>query len=357
MEHGLQKLPIEIDYSELLPLLNKATFALGTLSGLFRIIPNPCLLISPLTTREATLSSKIEGTLSTLTDVYEYEAGVKTEHIDIAEVINYRTSLEYAIGELKEKDFDLELLKKMHEILMKDVRGGDRNPGEFRKIQNWIGKFGAPVGKARYVPPPPEIVDELLENLREYMVHDEKDPLVQAGLIHSQFESIHPFLDGNGRIGRLLIPLFLYRKKLLPYPILYVSEYLEENRDEYYDALWRVTRDKDYITWLKFFLTAVKEQCDRTQKTIYDIMALYEDTKKTASEIKSPYALAFVDLIFRRPIFSGKVVETNLNTNRTTVMRLVQAFTKMGIIREMAEKKRNRLYRFDRLFDILNGTV
>jgi len=350
----LRMLPVEIDYTELVPLLNKAAFSLGTLAGLFRIIPNPCLLISPLANREAALSSKIEGTMSTLTDMYKYEAGEEADHKDVAEVVNYRKSLDYAVQALKEGDFDLELLKKMHEILLTDVRGGEKDRGKFREIQNWIGKVGSSIGKARYVPPPSERLDTFLENLRQYMVHDEKDPLVQAGLIHSQFEAIHPFIDGNGRIGRLLIPLFLYKKKLLPYPILYISEYLEENRDEYYECLWRVTRDNDYLSWLKFFLTAVEAQCKRTQKTIYEMMALYEETKSKAATIKSPYSLMFVDLIFKRPIFSRKVVETALETNRTTVMRLLQSFTEMGIVNELPNRKRNRLYRFDKLFDTLD---
>lgn len=352
----LRRLPLEVDYSELTPLLTDAMFSLGKLGGLFRILPNPCLLISPLTTREATLSSRIEGTQSTLTDVYKYDAGELTEHADVAEVVNYRKAMEYGIKKVKESEFSLELIQKLHEILLTGVRGEERNPGQFRNIQNWIGRIGASASRARYTPPPPEQIDSLLENLRQYAVMEEKSPLVLVGMIHAQFESIHPFIDGNGRIGRLLIPLMMYRKGLLPYPILYVSEFLEENRKEYYEHLWGYTEEDNHIGWLKFFLEAVKIQSDRTQKTIYDTMELYEATKQKAAEIKSPYALPFVDMIFKRPIFSGKVVETQLETNRTTVMRLVKYFQKLDIIRVMDGRMRNRLYRFDKLLDTINTT-
>jgi Fic family protein len=351
----IKKLPLDIDYSDLITPLHKATYSIGKLDGLLRILPNPSLLMSPLTTKEATLSSKIEGTQSSLSDVYKFEAGEATEHSDVAEVVNYRKALEYGIKEIKTRPLDLELIREIHKILLTNVRGQEMNVGNFRTIQNWIGKKGTPIEKARYIPPTPQDLNSYLENITEYFSFEEKDPLVQAGIIHAQFESVHPFIDGNGRIGRLLVPLFLFKRSVLTYPVLYISEYFENNRTEYYDKLFAFTEKDARGEWLKYFLTAVNEQSEKTQKTIYKTMALYEDTKHTASSIKSPYALLFVDLIFKRPIFSRKVLETNLNTNRTTVLRMINTFTEKGIIQEIPGRQRGSLYRFGKLFDLINN--
>ena len=351
----IKKLPLAIDYSELITPLHKATYSLGKLDGLLKVLPNPSLLISPLTTKEATLSSKIEGTQSSLSDVYKFEAGEATEHSDVAEVVNYRKALEYGIKEIKTHQLDMDLIKKMHKILLTGVRGQEMDAGNFRKIQNWIGRKGTPLEKARYIPPPPEKLQSYLKNMQDYFSFEEKDPLIQAGIIHAQFESVHPFIDGNGRIGRLLVPLFLCRKNVLTYPVLYISEFFENNRPEYYEKLFSFTETDSQIGWLKFFLTAVIEQSEKTQKTIYKTMALYDDSKFIASSIKSPYSLMFIDLIFKRPIFSRKVVEVQLNTNRTTVLRLINAFTQKGIIQEIPGRQRGALYRFGKLFDLINS--
>jgi Fic family protein len=351
----IKKLPLAIDYPELITPLHKASYSLGKLDGLLRILPNPALLISPLTTKEATLSSKIEGTQSSLSDVYKFEAGEATEHSDVAEVVNYRKALEYGIREIKTQPLDLNLIREMHKILLTGVRGQEMNVGNFRTIQNWIGKKGTPVEKARYIPPPPQDLASYLDNIQEYFSFEEKDPLVQSGVIHAQFESVHPFIDGNGRIGRLLVPLFLFKRNVLTYPVLYISEYFENNRAEYYEKLFSFTEKEDRTEWLKFFLTAVTEQSEKTQKTIYKTMALYEETKVQAATIKSPYSLLFVDLIFKRPIFSRKVLETHLNTNRTTVLRLINTFTEKGIIQEIPGRQRGSLYRFGKLFEMISN--
>jgi len=351
----IKKLPLAIDYSELITPLHKATYSIGKLDGLLRILPNPSLLISPLTTKEATLSSKIEGTQSSLSDVYKFEAGEATEHSDVAEVVNYRKALEYGIKEIKTRPLDLALIREMHKILLTDVRGHEMDVGNFRTIQNWIGKKGTPIEKARYIPPSPQNLQDYLENIQSYFSFEEKDPIIQAGIIHAQFESVHPFVDGNGRIGRLLVPLFLCRKSVLTYPVLYISEFFENNRQEYYEKLFSFTETNSPLEWLKFYMAAVTDQSEKTQRTIYKTMALYEDSKLTASSIKSPYALMFIDLIFKRPIFSRKVVETQLNTNRTTVLRLIKTFTEKGIIQEIPGKQRGSLYRFGKLFDMINN--
>ncbi len=354
MATQLKKLPISLNYEELIPYINKANYSLGKLDGLFRIIPNPRLLISPLAAKEATLSSKIEGTQSSLPDMYKFESGEETKYQDVLEIVNYRKALYLGIDELGKTELDLGVLKKLHYILMSGVRGEDQFKGEFRTIQNWISKKGHPIEKAIYIPPVAEKLMDYLKNFEDYLNYEEKDPLVQAGILHYQFEAIHPFIDGNGRIGRLVIPLFLYKKGLLSYPILYISEYLEENRDKYYDLLKQVTEKGEYTEWIKFFLIAVQEQSEKTQKTILKTMKLYEETKALVSSVRSQYSLGLVDLIFRMPVVSRTQIQDNLNVNRTTVLRLVNLFTELGIIKEIQDRKRNKIYSFDKLFKILN---
>ena len=348
----LNKLPAKIDYSGFISSLTKANYSLGKLNAFFKFLPNPDLLITPLLVKEATLSSKIEGTQSSITDVYLHEAGQKTTYEDVKEIVNYRKALEYAREILKQKPIHLNLIKQMHSILMQNVRGHDRNRGEFRKVQNWIGIPGTPIEQATYVPPPPEQVTEYMDNLEKYLNSSGEDFLVQAALVHAQFECIHPFVDGNGRIGRILIPLFLYAKEMISHPALYVSEFFEKNRRDYYTLLNKISNENDYEDWIKFFLEGVYWQSEKTQDTINQMLKLYNEIKEKLYAFKSPYSFKVLDFLFDRPIFTSREIIEKLKLNKVTVSRLIKMFVKIKVIEESA-KKRNRIFIFRKLLRII----
>ena len=249
------KLPLgNIAWDTLLPSIVKANAALAKFDGLLENIQNPLIFLAPLLTQEAVLSSRIEGTEASFSDILEYEAAPQRptkNYNDIEEVINYRAALKYAEKELAKRPICLNLIRDIHAILLKGVRGENKARGEFRRIQNWIGPPGSTIETATFVPPSPELVLESLSNWERYCHYEEKDSLVQLSVIHAQFEIIHPFLDGNGRLGRILIPLFLKEKKLLKYPSLYVSEYFEKNREEYYKKLRNITEMGKWNEWIE----------------------------------------------------------------------------------------------------------
>lgn len=352
MNRKLDKLPANIDYSVLLPFISKAQYSLGKLESLLKLVPNPALLLGPLMVKEATLSSKIEGTRSSISDVYLYEAGEKPRHDDAKEVVNYLDALKYAQKVLEKKPIHLNLIKEMHHMLMDRVRGFDKGRGEFRRVQNWIGRPGTPIEEATYVPPAPGLVMEYMDNLEKYINSDDKDPLAQAALIHSQFEAIHPFIDGNGRIGRILIPLFLYEKKILSFPALYISEYFEIKSDEYYSRLQGAHEDKDPTRWARFFLEGVCWQSEKTQKTIGEIFALYNEIKDKLFSYKTIYSIKLLDYIFKTPIFTSRNIVETLHLNKVTANRTIKMFVGLKLLSESG-KKRNNVYIFDKLLNIL----
>jgi len=305
-----QKLPLkDVQWEPLIPLIGSANRSLAYYDGILQGVANPELLLSPLTTQEAVLSSKIEGTIATLGDVLKFEAGEspkeESRQQDIYEIINYRKALNKAVEELKTRPFNLNLLKRLHSTLLDSVRGRNKSPGEFRKVQNWIGSPGTPIEKAEFVPPSPNHVLESLDNWEKYFHTDRPDALVQLGVLHAQFEIIHPFLDGNGRLGRMVIPLFLYEKKILSRPIFYLSEYLDKHRDEYIDRLRMIgQRDDSWNRWIEFFLTAVHEQAKLNAQRARTIIDLYEDLKHRVLQLThSQFAVPLLDLLFKRPIF------------------------------------------------------
>jgi Fic family protein len=307
-----QKLPItKIHWEGLIPLIGTANRSLAYYDGILQGITNPALLLSPLTTQEAVLSSKIEGTQATLGDVLKFEAGAlpqkEERHNDIQEIMNYRRALATTENTLKTKPFHLNLLKEIHSILLKSVRGTNKSPGEFRKIQNWIGRPGTPIEEAEFIPPPPQMVMEFLDNWEKYYHRDRPDPLVQLAVLHGQFEIIHPFLDGNGRIGRMILPLFLYEKKVLSRPMFYLSKYLEIHRDEYTACLKALSEQNDgWDKWISFFLNAVDKQAQENTKTVRSIIELYSDLKKRVIDVThSQFAIPLLDQIFQRPIFQS----------------------------------------------------
>lgn len=311
-----QQLPHnDVQWEPLIPLIGQANRALALYDGILYGVPNPAVLLSPLTTQEAVLSSRIEGTQATLGDVLKFEAGeepkLEARRLDIQEIVNYRQALREAERELKRRPFNLNLLLKLHAKLLDSVRGRDKGRGRFRTIQNWIGSDGTPMEKAAYIPPEPRLLPKLLDNWEKYYHMDRPDPLVQLAVVHAQFEIIHPFVDGNGRLGRILIPLYLYEKKILSQPMFYLSAYLDSHRDEYIQRLRALGEEAGaWNHWISFFLTALIEQAKQNATKARAIMDLYERLKERVLNLtRSQYAVPMLDLLFERPILRSSDLE------------------------------------------------
>ncbi|MFB6192722.1 MAG: Fic family protein [Candidatus Nanohaloarchaea archaeon] len=351
----------ELDLSEeTLYYLAEAESSLGDLSGTGRNLLNPQLLISPYMKREAVLSSKIEGTKASLTDLYQFEidedSGEAAE--DVQEVKNYSRALEYGEERIKQGEtIDLDLIKKLHEILMDDVapeRGANINAGIFRTIQNWID--GTNPDNARYVPPHPERVEGLMRNIEHFIQDPPKmSELVNIGLIHYQFESIHPFVDGNGRIGRLLIVLYLMERGKLSQPLLYLSAYFNKHRQEYYDHLLRVSQEADFDSWLRFFLKGIKEQAEDALERAKKIDDLKDDyTSRMREKERSDSFLRGIEFIFQKPVFTiNDMAEEAEEMSYSTANRVVKQLVQDGIISQVGDRERNKRYKCQELLDIL----
>lgn len=341
-----QKLPLkEVKWEPLIPLIGKANRSLSHYDGILYGVLNPEVLLSPLTTREAVLSSKIEGTRATLGEVLKFEAGEQPEEesrrLDIQEIINYRKALHYAEDSLKARPFNLNLLLELHSIILDSVRGRNKSRGKFRTMQNWIGPPGSPVEKAEFVPPDPLSLMEHLDNWEKYY-HDERpDPLVQLAIIHAQFEIIHPFLDGNGRIGRILIPLFLYEKKMLSRPMFYLSAYLEEHRDEYVTRLRALGQNESaWNEWIEFFLIALDEQARENATKARAIIELYARLKTSVIELThSQFAVPLLDQLFERPLFQSSHLRFTADPkpSRQAVANLLRTLRETGILKVVRE--------------------
>ena len=357
------KLPPKIDYVSLIKEIGQAREALGELKGLLINVSNFDLLVSPLLTKEAVLSSQIEGTQATLEDVLKYEAEDKfsqddRKERDIREILNYRRAIHLAIKELKKKPIGENFIKKLHFVLLDSVRGSNKDRGNLRRMQVYIAQPGMPMEEAIYIPPPIPELPRLLSNWEKYInSYQEKDVLVQIGVAHYQFEAIHPFTDGNGRIGRLLIPIFLYQRKILPYPVLYISEYFEKHRREYYDLLNQVSQKGDWESWLKFFLDAIRIQSQRTAAIIYQTKFLYETLKRDISAVNSIYAINLLDAIFTKPIITFASIKNKIKPKSyQTIYNLLEKFVKMKILKPLPGRKRNKIYIFPELLKILEET-
>ncbi len=356
-----ESLPLQsVDWTRFITLIGQANAELARYDGILQGIINPGVLLSPLTTKEAVVSSKIEGTQASLEEVLQYEASpdTKTEkYDDIREVINYREAMRFAISWMKEKPITLNLIKQTHGILLDSVRGKNKSRGIFRTSQNFIGKPGATVEQASYVPPEPAILMEHLSNFEKYIHYDEKDPLVQLAIVHAQFEVIHPFLDGNGRLGRILIPLFLFEKKVLHSPMFYVSEYLENHREEYYAKLRALSEEKEWDNWIEFFLRAVIEQAKANSIKAKSILALYERKKTRITEIThSQYAIKILDTIFASPIFNTTDFIKHSRIPKPSAMRYLKMLRKEGILVTLkaGSGRRAEVMMFKKLIDIVD---
>lgn len=350
-----------LDHARLIRLTGPANAALARYDGLLQSVINPTLMLSTLTTHEAVLSSRIEGTQATVDEALEYEAGVefdaeKTK--DIQEVVNYRNALSLAKEALTSRPLSLYLIRQMHATLMNSVRGEDKDPGRFRSVQNWIGPSGCRMDEASFVPPSPMRLMDHLESFERYMASEDFDPLVQVAVVHAQFELIHPFKDGNGRVGRLLIPLFLFQKQALASPMFYLSEYLEANRSEYYERLRNISQSGDWTGWIEFFLRAIMEQAKTNSGRVRGIQSLYESMKVTVTELtRSHYALRVLDTLFDRPIFLASEFVERSNIPRTSALPFLVKLKNAGylhVLREASGRK-STLFAFRQLLNCVEG--
>jgi Fic family protein len=326
--------------------LSQADRALGQLAGEGRRLPAPHLLIRPFVRREAVLSSRIEGTQATLGELLAAEAGAAVDRspADLQEVANYVAALEYGVDRLRTLPLSLRLVREVHERLMRGVRGDAATPGEFRRSQNWIGPAGGSIAEATYVPPP---VGELMGCLGvwETFLHDDSlPPLVHAALAHAQFEALHPFLDGNGRVGRLLITLLLLAKGALPAPLLYLSAYFEATRDEYYARLLAVTERGEWEEWLGYFLTAVAHQAEDALGRIRQIDELRESWRRRLAKQPSRLPEAALELFIENPFWTVGKLAARLGVAFTTAQRAIERLQSADIVALLGEARRNRVY-------------
>ncbi|MBI2317476.1 MAG: Fic family protein [Betaproteobacteria bacterium] len=338
----------DLDWRALVPAIGRATRELARYDGILHGLPDPGLLLSPLTTQEAVLSSKIEGTQATLSDVLRFEAGEPASSgergEDIREILNYRRALRAAERELKNNSLSLKLLGRLHAVLLDSVRGRDKTPGRIRRTRVWIGAPGAPIEAARFIPPLPARLPALLANLEAYWRGEELDPLVQLALIHAQFEIIHPFRDGNGRIGRMLVPLFLYDKKLLSRPMFYLSQYFEDHRAEYIVRLRALNGAQAWNAWTAFFLRAIAVQAEANGDKVRRILALYERLKAQAIALtRSQYAVPLLDRLFSQPIFaSNDLFRDPRMPTKPVVTQLLRRLTDAGVLKQLREARGRR---------------
>ncbi len=345
---------LQID-DELGRLMEHANRALGRLDGSTYTLPNPELFLYMYVRKEAVLSSQIEGTQASLADLLEHEGGIDggSSPDDIQEVSNYVAAMNYGLERLRELPLSLRLIREIHERLMRGLRGGHKSPGEFRTTQNWIG--GTRPGNAAFVPPPAHEVLPCLGELEKFL-HDESiPPLLKAGLAHAQFETIHPFLDGNGRMGRLLITLLLCHDQVLQKPLLYLSLFFKEHRQEYYERLNAVRRDGDWEGWLKYYLLGVAEiskQATDAAKSIMDLMTT--DRQKIAGLGKAALsALQLHALLYQRPFITITVVSRELGISKPSAGKAVSNLVTLGILSEVSGKKRGRVFRYKPYLDII----
>ena len=356
--------PDELDWQRLLPLIGPASAAIARYEGVLRGVPNPDVLLGPLTAQEAVLSSRIEGTQATLGEVLEFEAEgdlfdeSTPKKADIREVLNYRAALREGARLLGELPISQRLIRQLHLTLMQGVRGRSRAPGEYRAMPNWIGPAGCPIEDARFVPCATNCLPAAMDAWEAYIHADAPDILVQLAIVHAEFEAIHPFLDGNGRLGRLIVPLFLTAKGLLSRPNFYLSGYLEQRRDEYYERLLAVSRDDDWTGWCAFFLQAIIAQAEQNQARAEAILALYAERRGWIAEVThSQYAVRALDWIFERPVFRTTDFVATAGIPRPTASRILRVVRDEGLLREIrpSSGRRAAVLCFPALLNIAEG--
>lgn len=347
--------PIEVS-GELLTKLIDANKKIATLEGLSSRIPNMGLFVSMYVRKEALLSSQIEGTQCTLEDILNPLIEENTNR-DVSDVVNYIRATEFALERLKILPLCNRLIKETHAVLLESVRGQEKNPGEFRYSQNWIGGQGSTLKNARYIPPNPEDMLTAMSDLEKYINSDDTlDPLIQAALIHYQFETTHPFLDGNGRVGRLLITLFLMEKDILSTPALYISYYLKMNRLEYYDRMTQVRRTGDYEQWISFFLQAFADSAEDAIHTIDRLTALHDKSTKLFDSLtkrQRTSVLKVFSYLESNPIIDIQKTATTLEMSYNTVSKVVSILIEDGILKQTDKSGKAKIYSYTEYLDIL----
>ena len=351
-----------IHWPTLIPLIGPAVAALARYDGALGAMPTPRVLLSPLTTREAVLSSRIEGTQATMGEVLEFEAGhggQSPERLDdIREVINYRAAMREAAQLLQTLPLCQRVVREAHRVLLSGVRGEHKSPGEYRRVPNWIGPAGCTVEQARFVPIGAAQLPQGMSAWERYVNQEAPDRLVQLAILHAEFEALHPFLDGNGRLGRMLVPLFLWRSGLISEPMFYISAYFEARRDAYYDGLLAVSRDDGWTRWCRFFLTAVREQARENLKKAKGILDLYESMKgRVAHVTRSRYAIHILDWVFEYPIFNSGDFAAGGEIPSRTARRLLTALREHGILRVLnpPNGRRGTIFVYPALLNIAEG--
>jgi Fic family protein len=356
--------PQRMNWERLIPLIGPANAALARYDGLLSAIPNADVLLSPLTTQEAVLSSRIEGTQATMGEVLEYEAGGGTATLDakkvddIHEILNYRRAMREAVDQLQELPLCQRVIKQIHATLLHDVRGHDKARGRYKPVANYIGAPGCTLEQARFIPIAPEHVDEGMSRWEKYLHAPAPDRLAQLAIAHAEFEALHPFLDGNGRLGRMLIPLFLYERQLLHAPMFYLSEYLEANRQEYYDKLLAVSSKDDWTGWCQFFLQALEKQARENEAKARRILALYEEKKDwMVLATHSQYAIVALDFLFSQPVFSSTHFVADARIPAPTARRILKLCHEKGLLKPLREAsgRRSGVFAFPELLNIAEG--
>lgn len=347
--------PLEMN-AELIGMLSAADQALGRLDGFAELLPNPDFFVAMYVRREAVLSSQIEGTQSTLGDVLAFELDPDAHQVpqDVEEIVNYIGAMNYGLDRLATLPLSLRLLREIHGELLQGVRGQDREPGEFRTSQNWIGPEHSAIANATFVPPPPHVLMESLGALEEFLHEEHQLPiLIHCGLAHAQFETIHPFLDGNGRVGRLLISFLLVHRRALHRPLLYLSTFFKRHRAEYYDRLMAIRLAGDWEGWFRFFLRGVAETATEATGTARQIVQMREEHRLLV-EPSGLKALRLVDLLFERPLVNVNFVSEQLEVSYQTANTLVGEFERLALLEEITGNTRNRQFRYEPYVALFN---
>jgi Fic family protein len=362
--HNGQFPPSDLDWGRLVPLIGPANAAVARYDGMLAAIPNAHVLLSPMTTQEAVLSSRIEGTQATMGEVLEYEARGDTnepttaKETDIWEILNYRKAMRAATERMKTLPLCQRIVLECHEILLNSVRGHGKSPGQYRKIPNWIGPPGCAIENARFVPIDAQYLPEAMSRWEKFIHTEAPDRLIQLSLLHAEFEALHPFLDGNGRLGRMLIPLFLYQAGIIQQPMFYISAYLESHRDEYYEHLLCVSRDNDWNGWCAFFLKVVQIQAEGNLSKAQAILNLYNRMKiRFADLTHSQYAIHALDWVFERPIFKSSDFARSSSIPTPTAKRILTLLKDDGILKEIlsGSGRRAATFAYPELLNIAEG--
>ena len=349
---------LEID-GEMQALLSKADRALGRLDGSIRTLPNPDLFIFMYVRKEAVLSSQIEGTQSSLNDILEVEAEIfDSEHPhDVNEVLNYVRAMNFGLDRLSKLPLSNRLIREIHGVLLSGVRGGNAQPGAWRKIQNWIGPQGCTLNEASFVPPPPQQLDDILSKFEKFLYDESLPALLQIGIAHAQFETIHPFLDGNGRVGRLLISFMLHQKDILETPVLYISYYFKKYRQQYYEQLQSVRDNGSWEEWLKFFLQGIYEVSQEATETSRKIVDLREEHRMLIAENfgrVAGNAMQVLETLYQRPFIKVQDIQELTNVSYPAANQLMNKFIEHGLLAEVTGQARNRQFRYGPYIDLFS---